>query len=92
MGLTFREMFGEVRLRERQPLSISSVSILSRWSELSCCLISCRRLGREEGTGAMPSGPRMQPSLDCKDTEGLWCVCVCVMHVLLQPQTQGTGM
>lgn len=45
VGLIFREMFGDLRLRERQPLSMSSVSILPRWSELSCCRASCRRLG-----------------------------------------------
>ena len=48
VGLIFREMFGDVSLRERQPLSMSSVSILPRWSELSRCRASCRRLGRRK--------------------------------------------
>lgn len=58
VGLIFREMFGDLRLREKQPLSMSTASILPRWSELSCCRTSCRRLGTEQtGSGAIPPRP-----------------------------------
>lgn len=66
VGSTFSEMFGDLRLRERQPLSISSVSILPLWSELSCCRTSCRRLGKAQ----TPSGPSPKAQRQASPYEG----------------------
>lgn len=58
VGSTFRVMLGDVRLRDRQPRSMSRVSTLSRWSALSCWRASCRRLGTQGRHAAWGHHPR----------------------------------
>lgn len=44
VGLTLKEMLGELTLRDKHMRSISNASILHRWSQLSCWRASCKRL------------------------------------------------
>lgn len=46
VGLALKEMLGEFTLRDKHTRSISSASILCRWSQLSCWRASCKRLQR----------------------------------------------